>query len=256
MDDPDVQAAMEVCQGEVGFGFRSDAVTEEGEGLMDAPGPASCEGSEPTGDEGQDSKPRNHGAGSTAAALDPPNPKRRSTTSAATDESACDPDPQKEPQARGLVGRRRGGDRFWSLSASASSATRSRTMEWKRDLFATSEVQVRDLEECEEYTGQLQYDDAIPVAASGSGYLTGLVGEGETIERGAVVYRLSNDPGEAELLAAQQQVASAESQVASASQQSSALSAGPGAAELASAQASLAQAQLSLQNLTAPARPG
>ena len=32
MDDPDVQAAMEVCQGEVSFGFRSDAVTEEGEG--------------------------------------------------------------------------------------------------------------------------------------------------------------------------------------------------------------------------------
>jgi multidrug efflux pump subunit AcrA (membrane-fusion protein) len=118
---------------------------------------------------------------------------------------------------------------------------------------ATSEIQVRDLTESQEYTGQLQYDDAIPVAASGSGYLTGLVGDGETIERGAVVYRLSNDPGEAELLTAQQQVASAESQVASASQQSSALSAGPGAAELSSAQASLAQAQLSLQNLTAPA---
>ena len=119
--------------------------------------------------------------------------------------------------------------------------------------IATSEVQVRDLAESEEYTGQLQYDDAIPVAASGSGYLTGLVGDGETIERGAVVYRLSNDPGEAELLTAQQQVASAESQVASASEQSSALSAGPGAAELSSAQASLAQAQLSIQNLTAPA---
>ncbi|HSO50256.1 MAG TPA: hypothetical protein VLS86_06885, partial [Acidimicrobiia bacterium] len=118
---------------------------------------------------------------------------------------------------------------------------------------ATSEVQVRDLAESEEYTGQLQYDDAIPVAASGSGYLTGLVGDGETIERGDVVYRLSNDPGEAELLTAQQQVASAESQVASASEQSSALSAGPRAAELSSAQASLAQAQLSLQNLTAPA---
>jgi multidrug efflux pump subunit AcrA (membrane-fusion protein) len=118
---------------------------------------------------------------------------------------------------------------------------------------ATSEIQVRDLAESQEYTGQLQYDDAIPVAASGSGYLTGLVGEGEIIERGAVVYRLSNDPGEAELLAAQQQVASAESQVASASQQSSTISAGPGAAELSSAQASLAQAQLSLQNLMAPA---
>jgi multidrug efflux pump subunit AcrA (membrane-fusion protein) len=119
--------------------------------------------------------------------------------------------------------------------------------------LATSEIRVRDLAESQEYTGQLQYDDAIPVAAAGSGYLTGLVGEGETIERGEVVYRLSNDPGEAELLTAQQLVASAESQVASASAQSSALSAGPGAAELASAQASLAQAQLSLQNLTAPA---
>ncbi|HKY46928.1 MAG TPA: hypothetical protein VJQ79_02985 [Acidimicrobiia bacterium] len=32
MDDPDVQAAMEVCQGEIGFGFRTDAVTEDGEG--------------------------------------------------------------------------------------------------------------------------------------------------------------------------------------------------------------------------------
>jgi hypothetical protein len=31
MDDPDVQAAMEVCQGEIGFP-RSDAVTEDGEG--------------------------------------------------------------------------------------------------------------------------------------------------------------------------------------------------------------------------------
>jgi hypothetical protein len=32
MDDPDVQAAMETCQGEIGFGFQSDAVTEDGEG--------------------------------------------------------------------------------------------------------------------------------------------------------------------------------------------------------------------------------
>jgi hypothetical protein len=32
MGDPDVQAAMETCQGEIGFGFRSDAVTEDGEG--------------------------------------------------------------------------------------------------------------------------------------------------------------------------------------------------------------------------------
>ena len=119
--------------------------------------------------------------------------------------------------------------------------------------MATSEVQVRDLAESQEFTGQLQYDDAIPVTATGSGYLTGLVGEGETIERGAVVYRLSNDPGEDELLAAQQQVASAESQLASASQQSSAVSAGPSASDLSSAQSSLAQAQLSLQNLMAPA---
>ncbi len=79
---------------------------------------------------------------------------------------------------------------------------------------ATSEIQVRDLAESQEYTGQLQYDDAIPVAASGSGYLTGLVEDGDTIERGDVVYRLSNDPGEAELLTAEQQVASAVSQLA------------------------------------------
>lgn len=32
MDDPDVQAAMETCQGEVGFGPGPDAVTEDGEG--------------------------------------------------------------------------------------------------------------------------------------------------------------------------------------------------------------------------------
>lgn len=32
MDDPDVQAAMEVCQGEIGFGPGSNAVTEDGEG--------------------------------------------------------------------------------------------------------------------------------------------------------------------------------------------------------------------------------
>jgi hypothetical protein len=32
MDDPDVQAAMEACQGEVGFGFQSATVTEDGEG--------------------------------------------------------------------------------------------------------------------------------------------------------------------------------------------------------------------------------
>ncbi len=32
LDDPDVQAAMEVCQGEVGFGPGSNAVTEDGEG--------------------------------------------------------------------------------------------------------------------------------------------------------------------------------------------------------------------------------
>jgi hypothetical protein len=52
---------------------------------------------------------------------------------------------------------------------------------------ATSEIQVRDLTDSQEYTGQLQYDDAIPVAASGSGYLTGLVGDGVSFERGAVV---------------------------------------------------------------------
>lgn len=32
MDDPDVQAAMETCQGEFGFGPGSNAVTEDGEG--------------------------------------------------------------------------------------------------------------------------------------------------------------------------------------------------------------------------------
>jgi hypothetical protein len=32
MDDPDVQAAMETCQGEIGFGFQSATVTEDGEG--------------------------------------------------------------------------------------------------------------------------------------------------------------------------------------------------------------------------------
>jgi multidrug efflux pump subunit AcrA (membrane-fusion protein) len=127
------------------------------------------------------------------------------------------------------------------------------TVEPEAGPVATSEIQVRDLAESQEYTGQLQYGDPIAVVASGSGYLTGLVGEGDTVERGDVVYRLSNDPREAELLTAQQQVASAESQLASASQQSSAVSAGPAAADLSSAQASLAQAQLSLQNLTAPA---
>lgn len=118
---------------------------------------------------------------------------------------------------------------------------------------ATSEIQIRDLAETQDYTGQLQYDDALAVAATSSGYLTGLAEDGEVVERGGLVYRLSNDPNEAELLSAEQQVVSAESQLASASQQRSELTAGPSASELSSAQAAVAQAQLSLERLTEPA---
>lgn len=117
----------------------------------------------------------------------------------------------------------------------------------------TSEIQVRDLAETQDYTGQLQYDDALPVSATGSGYLTGLAQDGSMLERGDVVYSLSNDPSEAEVLTAQQQVSSAQSQLATANEQRSELTAGPSTSELSSAQAAVAQAQLSLERLTEPA---
>lgn len=116
----------------------------------------------------------------------------------------------------------------------------------------TTEIQLRDLAETEEYTGQLQYEDAVPVSASGSGYLTDLAEEGTVLERGDVLYSLSNDPTEAQLLAAQQQVSSAQSQLASANEQRSSLTAGPGASELSSAQAAVAAAELSLERLVEP----
>lgn len=117
----------------------------------------------------------------------------------------------------------------------------------------TAAIQVTDLAETQDYTGQLQYDEAIPVSATGSGYLTSLAEDGSELERGDVVYSLSNDPSEAQVLAAQQQVSSAESQLASANEQRSSLTAGPSTSELSSAQAAVAQAELSLERLTEPA---
>jgi multidrug efflux pump subunit AcrA (membrane-fusion protein) len=117
----------------------------------------------------------------------------------------------------------------------------------------TSEIQVRDLAETQDYTAQLQYDDALPVSATDSGYLTGLADQGSVLERGDVVYSLSNDPSKAQMLTAQQQVSSAESQLATANEQRSEVTAGPSASELSSAQAAVAQAQLSLERLTEPA---
>jgi multidrug efflux pump subunit AcrA (membrane-fusion protein) len=112
---------------------------------------------------------------------------------------------------------------------------------------ATSEIQVRDLAESREYTGQLQYDDAMAVAASGSGYLTGLVEDGDTVERGDVVYRLSNDPQEAELLSAQQQEASAEANLAAAEARRAELPDGASAADRRQAAATVDSARIALE---------
>jgi multidrug efflux pump subunit AcrA (membrane-fusion protein) len=117
----------------------------------------------------------------------------------------------------------------------------------------TTEIQVTDLAETQDFTGQLQYDEALSVSAIGSGYLTSMAEDGSVLERGDVVYSLSNDPSEAQVLAAQQQVSSAESQLASANEQRSSLTASPSTSELSSAQAAVAQAQLSLERLTEPA---
>ena len=118
--------------------------------------------------------------------------------------------------------------------------------------LATSTIRVRDLAESTEFTGTLLFEDAITVSASTPGVVTAGPVEGQILERGGVLYVISDEVSDAELLSAEQKVASAESQLGSSSQQYSNITERPSVGDLALAQASVAQAQQNLADLTEP----
>jgi multidrug efflux pump subunit AcrA (membrane-fusion protein) len=119
----------------------------------------------------------------------------------------------------------------------------------------TATVETRDLVEFATISGQLQYGDPVALTTTADGVLVFLPDEGETIERGDVMYVLSDEPEAVDVLNAESQVAGAESQLASALSQLSTLEDGAKTSELAAAQASVLTAERALDNLTEAPKP-
>ncbi len=116
--------------------------------------------------------------------------------------------------------------------------------------LATTTIEVRDLVESTEFAGTLLFEEAVAVAPSTPGVVTAGPVEGQILERGNVLYVISDEVSDTELLGAEQKVTSAQSQLSSSSQQYSNVTEQPSGADIASAQASVAQAQQNLTNLT------
>lgn len=114
---------------------------------------------------------------------------------------------------------------------------------------STASVERQDLVDTEELTGWVELGSSFSLTAGTSGVLTKFTAEGEVLERGDIVYRVSSEPSETELAQVTQQVESAEAQLASAQLALSKLYEGASRSELAGAQAAVLSAQNTLDDL-------
>ena len=118
--------------------------------------------------------------------------------------------------------------------------------------FATAIIERKDLRTFKDLDGILEYSNTVPVLPSGTGILTYIAPEGSELSRGSVVLRFYDSSGDAEILVADQQVASANAMVAQAELSLENLNSSATEAQIASADAAVAQATLALENLTTP----
>ena len=82
--------------------------------------------------------------------------------------------------------------------------------------FATAVLIRKDLRTFKDLDGILEYGDSVQITSGGNGVLTYIAPEGSELDRGAVVFRLHRSISEAEILNAEQQIASANAAVAQA----------------------------------------
>ena len=125
----------------------------------------------------------------------------------------------------------------------------SDTLQVKSLVTSKVSLERKDLVTYEEFDGVLEYGETVAVATFGSGVLTSIATEGARLERGSVVYGFYRSVSDAEVLSADQQIASAEAAVSQAEVSLEKLQSDPTQAEIAAAEAAISQAEVSLEKL-------
>ena len=119
------------------------------------------------------------------------------------------------------------------------------------DLITTAVAQ-RSLAEYLEVTGALDYDHSVTLTAHTSGVLTRLEPEGTVVTRGESLYRIINDPTEADTADVLARLASARSSLVAAREDLSDALAGPPESDVAAARAALTDAREAQDSLVEP----
>ena len=119
------------------------------------------------------------------------------------------------------------------------------------DLITTAVAQ-RSLAEYLEVTGTLDYDHSVTLTAHTSGVLTRLEPEGTVVTRGESLYRIINDPTEADTADVLARRASARSSLVAAREDLSDALAGPSESDVAAARAALTDAREAQDSLVEP----
>ena len=119
------------------------------------------------------------------------------------------------------------------------------------DLITTAVAQ-RSLAEYLEVTGTLDYDHSVTLTAHTSGVLTRLEPEGTVVTRGESLYRIINDPTEADTADVLARLASARSSLVAAREDLSDALAGPSESDVAAARAALTDAREAQDSLVEP----
>ena len=119
------------------------------------------------------------------------------------------------------------------------------------DLITTAVAQ-RSLAEYLEVTGTLDYDHSVTLTAHTSGVLTRLEPEGTVVTRGESLYRIINDPTEADTADVLARRASARSSLVAAREDLGDALAGPSESDVAAARAALTDAREAQDSLVEP----
>ena len=119
------------------------------------------------------------------------------------------------------------------------------------DLITTAVAQ-RSLAEYLEVTGTLDYDHSVTLTAHTSGVLTRLEPEGTVVTRGESLYRIINDPTEADTADVLARLASARSSLVAAREDLGDALAGPSESDVAAARAALTDAREAQDSLVEP----
>ena len=121
------------------------------------------------------------------------------------------------------------------------------------DKFYTKVLSKRDLRTYRELDGILEYDNNTEIRSNGSGVVTYLAGEGSSLDRGSVLFRVFKSKDSADILSWKQQLASTRASVSQAELSLENLNKLATPSQIASAKASVSQAELALENLNKPA---